>query len=61
MTNKNKLEELESAPSADEERARLKRKLLELSKRRVRVSLEYTVSFTVRAKSVSDAHVLSII
>ncbi|KAG8218951.1 hypothetical protein J3R82DRAFT_4662 [Butyriboletus roseoflavus] len=42
VTNRNKLKELESAPSADEERARLKRRLLELSKKRVKVSLEYT-------------------
>lgn len=60
VTSKNKLKVLESAPSADEERTRFKRKLLELSRKRVKISLEYAVSFTVRAESVLDAHVLSI-
>ncbi|KIJ69821.1 hypothetical protein HYDPIDRAFT_78852 [Hydnomerulius pinastri MD-312] len=41
-TNKNKLNELENAPSVDEERTRLKRKLLDLSKKRVRIAKEYT-------------------
>src|SRR5437879_2602529 len=43
--NKTKLKELESAPPVDEERARLKRKLLDISKKRVKVAKDYTVSF----------------
>ena len=59
MTSKNKLKELESAPSADEERTRLRRKLLELSKKRVKISLEYTVRFSVCAKLAMNAYQLS--
>ncbi|KAF9226823.1 P-loop containing nucleoside triphosphate hydrolase protein [Gyrodon lividus] len=41
LTNKNKLKELENEPSADEERARLKKKLLDLSKKRVKIAKAY--------------------
>ncbi|KAH7887410.1 hypothetical protein F5I97DRAFT_1925860 [Phlebopus sp. FC_14] len=41
-TNQNKLQELENAPPVDEERARLKNKLLNLCKKRVRIVKEYT-------------------
>ncbi|KAN0097138.1 P-loop containing nucleoside triphosphate hydrolase protein [Tylopilus felleus] len=42
VTSKNKLKELESAPSADEERTRLRKKLLDLSRKRVQISHQYT-------------------
>lgn len=48
-TSKNRLKDLESAPSADEKRVRLRKRLLELSKKRVKISHEYTVGFSVRA------------
>ncbi|KAG9317772.1 hypothetical protein JVU11DRAFT_1992 [Chiua virens] len=40
-TNKKKLKELESAPSADEKRADLRGLLLNLSRKRVKIALEY--------------------
>ncbi|KAG6373746.1 hypothetical protein JVT61DRAFT_5888 [Boletus reticuloceps] len=42
VTSKNKFKELENAPSADEERSRLRRMLLGSSRKRVKISLEYT-------------------
>lgn len=44
VSNKTKVEELEKAPSVDDERARLKKKLLDISKKRVKLAREYTVS-----------------
>ncbi|KAG2141629.1 P-loop containing nucleoside triphosphate hydrolase protein [Suillus cothurnatus] len=41
-TNKNKLKDLENAPSVEDERAKLKKKLFEISKKRVRIVKEYT-------------------
>ncbi|KAH7926802.1 P-loop containing nucleoside triphosphate hydrolase protein [Leucogyrophana mollusca] len=41
-TNQNKLNDLENAPSVDDERARLKKKLVELSKRRIRIAKDYS-------------------
>ncbi|KAG1750954.1 hypothetical protein EDD22DRAFT_252965 [Suillus occidentalis] len=41
-TNKNKLRDLENAPSVEDERAKLKKKLFEISKKRVRIVKEYT-------------------
>ncbi|KAJ8594009.1 hypothetical protein M405DRAFT_543679 [Rhizopogon salebrosus TDB-379] len=40
--NKNKLKDLENAPSVDEERAKLKKKLLDFSKKRIKIAKEYT-------------------
>ncbi|KAG1892038.1 P-loop containing nucleoside triphosphate hydrolase protein [Suillus subluteus] len=41
-TNKNKLRDLENAPSVEDERAKLKKRLFEISKKRVRIVKEYT-------------------
>ncbi|KAG2138085.1 uncharacterized protein EDB93DRAFT_1106448 [Suillus bovinus] len=41
-TNKDKLRDLENAPSMEDERAKLKKKLFEISKKRVRIVKEYT-------------------
>jgi hypothetical protein len=49
-TNKNKLKDLENAPSVEDERAKLKKKLFEISKKRVRIVKEYTVSFLSRMR-----------
>ncbi|KAL4076371.1 hypothetical protein J3A83DRAFT_2194372 [Scleroderma citrinum] len=40
--NKAKLKELENAPSVDDERSRLRQKLLDISKKRVKVATEYS-------------------
>ncbi|KAF9236197.1 P-loop containing nucleoside triphosphate hydrolase protein [Melanogaster broomeanus] len=42
VTSKNKLKELENEPSVDVERVRLKKKLLDLSKKRVKIAKDYT-------------------
>ena len=59
-TSKNRLQELEKAPSADQERARLRKKLLELSKKRVKISQEYTVGLFVCQVGISAYPVLKI-
>ncbi|KAH7912946.1 hypothetical protein BJ138DRAFT_1147123 [Hygrophoropsis aurantiaca] len=42
-TSKDKINELENAPSMEDERARLKKKLLELSKRRIKIVKDYSL------------------